>query len=102
MENIAEQEGGRFTVLNVDYAGDAEADIFRYDGVYSLNGHLYELRRSQYRENVDYLLDGYESHTIIESDTAAFVGAGDYHLSADANIRVFEELVRQMNNLSAR
>lgn len=93
MENLAVSHGGQFAIFRAENSPSATSDKGGVDdGVYVLNGKFYQVSTGQYKENLDYLTQGFSSYLVPVTVEPANMGPEDAHLNEHANDQVMKDL----------
>jgi hypothetical protein len=93
MEQLAASHGGRFAIFRAENPPSATSGKGAVeDTVYILNGKFYQVSSRQYKENLDYLSQGFSSYIVPVTVDPANVGPEDAHLNEHANDQVMRDL----------
>jgi hypothetical protein len=94
MRILTVTHGGQFAILRAENPPSATED-----GVYILNGKFYKVSSGQYKENLDYLTDGFSSYLVPVTVEPPNVGPEDAHLNEHANDQVMRDLANAIERL---
>ena len=93
MQNLAASHGGQFAIFRAENSPSATSDKGGVeDGVYILNGKFYQVSTGQYKENLNYLTQGFSNYLVPVTVEPAIVGPEDAHLNEHANDQVMKDL----------
>jgi hypothetical protein len=99
MRNLAASNQAQFAVFTADSHPKANQPEAPDEVVHMLNGKYYKTSRTQARENINYLVQGFTYYEIPVLIEPAIVGPEDVHLNEHATDQVIKDLAAKIAGL---